>query len=99
MLELDKWRQAENIIDKLNQCAAEIEDAGETFIECVIDARADEGLPPFTAEELATAKAECDRNADTVTDLEAEMDSLRLDYFGITGSWPHYSDFTNRYYT
>ena len=36
------------IIDELNNLLRELEDVGETIIDCVIDAREDEGLPPMT---------------------------------------------------
>ena len=88
---------ADEIIDALNECAAEIEDAGEYILECVIDIREDDGLPPFTPEELETAKADCDRIAEKVTALEAKMDDLRRQYFALEGKAPHYYEATNRY--
>ena len=85
------------IIDRLNELAAEIEDLGDYIIDCVVDQREDEGLPPFTPEEYAEAAAECDRKADIVTAIEAQMDDLREDYYLLTGKLPHYYDATNRY--
>lgn len=87
----------QEIVDALNECAAEIEDAGEWIIDCVIDARADEGLPPFTPEELEAATAECDRIGNKVQEIENRMDDLRLQYFELCGKGPHYYDATNRY--
>ena len=86
-----------SIIDDLNECAAEMEDAGEWNIECVIDQRADEGLPPFTPEELAKARADCDRVADIVQNLEQKMDDLLSAYYDIAGRPPYYSEIVNRY--
>lgn len=85
------------IIDALNECAAEIEDAGDWIIDCVIDMREEDGLPPFTPEELKRAEAECDKNAEKVSAIEEKMDALREDYFGLTGKYPHYYEATNRY--
>ena len=85
------------IIDALNECAADKEDAGEWIIDCVIDQREEDGLPPFTPEELATAEAECDRIADIVIAISEKMESLRLDYILLTGKDPHYNEATNRY--
>lgn len=88
---------ADEIIDALNECAAEIEDAGEYILECVIDIREDDGLPPFTPEELEHAKADCDRIAAKVTALEAKMDDLLRQYYALEGKSPHYYEATNRY--
>jgi hypothetical protein len=89
--------KAAEIIDRLNELAAEKEDLGYYIIECVVDQREDEGLPPFTPEELAEAAAECDRKADIVTAIEAQMDDLQEDYYLLTGKFPHYYEATNRY--
>lgn len=85
------------IIDALNECASEIEDAGEWNIEVVTDALEDEGLPPFTPEELAAATEECDRIFDKVKSISDRMDELQAEYRSITGKSPHYHSTTNRY--
>lgn len=85
------------IIDALNECAAEIEDAGEWIIDCVIDQREEDGLPPFTPEELAAAEAECGRVGETVSAIEDRISDLRIDYFALTGKYPHYNEATSRY--
>ena len=85
------------IIDALNECAAEIEDAGEWIIDCVIDQREDDGLPPFTPEELAEAQAECDRVSEKVTALYDRIQELIGEYHILTGKIPYYYEATNRY--
>ena len=79
---------AQQIIDRLNEISAELDDVGESIIDCVVDTRADDGLPPFTPEELAEAEAECNRNAETEVALWTENHCLQEDYFLLTGKYP-----------
>lgn len=81
------------IIDEMNDLLRELEDVGETIIDCVIDAREDEGLPPMTPEEYALAVEECDRNAEKANAIDQRISDLRIDYKTETGEWPHYIDF------
>ena len=85
------------IIDELNQCRADMEDVGETFIDLVIDEREDEGLPPFTPVELEEAKRKCDEAADAANALDNRMEELREEYFDMTGKYPHYCSGIDRY--
>lgn len=86
-----------DIINALNECACEIENAGEYIIDCVIDQREADGIPPFTPGELDEAKAECDRIGEKVAAIEKKMQDLKTDYFMLTGKYPHYFEATNRY--
>lgn len=94
---MKKSEGVNEIIDALNECATEIEDAGEWIIDCVIDRREEEGLPPFTPEELAAAEAECSRVGETVSAIEGRISDLCLDYLCLTGKYPHYDEAINRY--
>ena len=82
----------QEIIEELNNLCAEEEDIGETFIDVVIDAREDEGLPPFTPDELAKAKKTCDENADKMIALESREHELQNEYFLLTGKYPVLTD-------
>ena len=86
------------IIDKLNVLLREQQDLGETFIDVLIDSRDDEGLPPLTADELATAQAKCDANAERANEIDEEISALKIDYMTETGKWPVYVDACIPYY-
>lgn len=87
----------QEIIGELNELSAEYDDIGETFIECVIDMREDEGLPPFTEEELSFAQALCDENAEKANHIDNKMAELMTEYFIITGKYPVSYGFPLRY--
>lgn len=90
-------RLANEIIDDMNDVLADIEDAGETFIDVLVDAREDEGLPPYTPEQIDILQKQCDENADKVTALEHRLDDLRYEYLDAFGKFPHYIAGWNRY--
>ena len=87
----------QEILDAMNDLEAELEDLGPTFIDLVIDSREDDGLPPLTPEELASAQSECDANADRATAIESAIDDLRLNFFELVGKFPHWSETVRRY--
>ena len=89
---MEQMMKPSEIIDKLNKLLRELDDVGETFIDVVVDARADDGLLPLSPEELASAQAECDANADRANKIDEEIDSLRIDYMTETGKYPVYVD-------
>lgn len=79
-----------DILRELELLSQEFDELGPTFIRVVVDSREDDGLPPFTPEELAAAKAECDRNADEANRIEQRMDELQEEFFAITGRYPRW---------
>ena len=85
------------IIDELNELAFERENTGDYILAVVVDSREDEGLPPFTPEELDAARKECDENCDKVNAIEKAMDKLLEEYRSITGKSPHYNELTDRF--
>ena len=87
----------DEIIDELNELAFERENVGEHILAVVVDSREDEGLPPFTPEELDAARKECDANCDKVTAIEKAMDELCEEYRSITGKSPYYNEWTDRF--
>lgn len=91
----DEWdKRLDEIVDRINEIKNEIEDAGETFIELVIDVREDNDLPPFTLEELEAAKKQCNKAAEIDQALEAEERELIDEYYILAGRAPHYYDLT-----
>ena len=80
------------IVDKLNELLREEEDIGETVIDCVVDTREEEGLPPFTPEELLAAEAECDENGKKSDEIWSKINDLRFEYEWQTGKRPIYVD-------
>ena len=88
----------QEIIDRLNELESARNDVGEYIIECVMDTREDEGLPPFTPEELKEAEEECDRNADILQRIEDEQHGLMEEYFLLTGKSPVRTDGIIPYY-
>ena len=90
-------KRLDEIIDELNDIERDIEYAGEYIIDVVIDMREDEGLPPFSPEELAAATAECDRIGDKVQALEDRQRELMQEYFDLVGCAPHYYGLTARF--
>jgi len=80
------------IINALNELLHELDDLGETVIDCVIDAREEDGLPPFTPEELSAAEAECDRNGQKSDEIWDKINELRYEYQEQTGESPVYVD-------
>lgn len=86
-----EWnKRLDEIVDRINEIRTEIDDAGETFIELVIDEREDNDLPPFTPDELEAAKKECDKAAEIVQALEREEIELHEEYYDLAGCSPHY---------
>lgn len=91
----DEWnKRLDEIVDRINEIKAEIEDAGDTFIELVIDVREDNNLPPFTPEELEATKKQCDKAAEIVQALETEERELIDEYYILAGCTPHNYDLT-----
>lgn len=91
MVNIERWegrRRANEILDRLNEIDRELEDVGFTFIEVVIDSRADDGLPPMTDDELIQAQAECDLNADLANRLDEEKFSLLEEFLTLSGDYP-----------
>ena len=88
---------AQEIINRLNDLRREYDDLPETFIDLVIDAREDEGLPPMTQEELEKATEECDAAANRAAEIEREMDDLKVDYMALTGRFPRVG-YANQFY-
>lgn len=86
-----------DIIDELNELCAEKENAGEYIIDCVVDQRADDGLPPFTPEELAAAEAECGRVLSVVKAIVEKIDALREKYYELDGKYPYFYEAIDRY--
>ena len=80
--------RTQQIIDELNELCAEENDVGEAFIDVVIDARADEGLPPLTPEELIEEQKQCDKNAAHMIAIEDRICELYDEYFFLTGKCP-----------
>ena len=78
----------QEIIEQLNELCREYDDIGETFIDVVIDAREDEGLPPLTPKELVEVQKRCDENADKAIAVESKIHELQNEYFILTGKYP-----------
>ena len=91
------------IIGEMNDLCAEKEEIeGYCYIDCVIDDREDEGLPPFTPEELKAAEEECDRRLADVMAIEEKIDKLDDEYREIAHKYgfsvyPKYNGWINRY--
>ena len=81
----------------INTSTAERENVGEHILAVVVDSREDEGLTPFTPEELDAVRKKCDENCDKVTAIEKAMDDLCEEYRSITGKSPHYNSLTDRF--
>lgn len=81
------------ILERMNEIEREREDLPESIIDCVQDARADEGLPPLEGDELAAAIAICDETAEREIALENELDALQMEFYEISGNFPHRRDF------
>lgn len=80
------------IINELNDLLRELDDVGETIIDCIVDCRADEGLPPLTPEEYAAAEAECDANAERAEAIWDSIHALQGEYYELVGEYPIYID-------
>lgn len=81
--------------ERIDQILRELRDLSEeqqsfiedhaTFVDVLIDAREDADLPPYTADELETLRAECDANADELNRMDDLHDELMEEYASITG--------------
>lgn len=80
------------IIDELNCLCRELDAVDCDIIEAVVDAREDEGLPPFTPEEYAEAEKQCDENGQLKESLWDKIHALCNEYNIMTGKWPVYKD-------
>jgi hypothetical protein len=76
------------IIDALNRCAAALDEVGESIPDVLIDARTEEGLPPYPQDELAAIEAECRANAVRSEELWDEIHALLDEYEAQTGRYP-----------
>ena len=88
--------KSHEIIKKLNELFTEKEEVGETEIECLIDYRTENGLPPFTPEELAEAEKTCKENRQRGEELINAMEDLCYKYHDLTGNWPVKNEFGYR---
>lgn len=80
------------IINELNDLLRELDDVGETIIDCVVDSREDNDLPPLTPEEYSAAAAECAANAEKAEAIWDRIHGLQDEYDNLVGEYPIYCD-------
>lgn len=93
------------IISELNALAIasdDLEGLGATDVDMALDYRRDmwEGdgdCPEPAPEELTRIKAECERNADKLNDIDRNRDTLIDEYYDLAGTTPHYYELTGTY--
>ena len=103
MTNQDARNRLSEIIDEMNDLCADSEEIERyCYIDCIIDDREDEGLPPFTPEELKAAEEECDRRLAEVMAIEEKIDKLDYEYREIAdkygfSTYPKYNSWSQRY--
>lgn len=91
--------ETNDIIFKMNELLTEECNLPPTFIDVILDAREDDGLPSLAKHELAELQAKCDAAADRALEIDAELDSLGKEFFAQTGRYPRYIDSAIPQYT